>query len=45
MAVFYMTDLHGTNTVDIAKVDIAEKNMRSLYGMTANLTKDIKIEK
>ena len=45
MAIFYMTDLHGTNTVDIAKADIAEKTMRSLYGMTANLTKDIKIVK
>lgn len=45
MAIFYMTDLHGTNTVDIAKADIAEKNMRTLYGITANLTKDIKIVK
>ena len=45
MAIFYMTDLHGTNTVDIDKADIAEKNMRSLYSITANLTKDIKIVK
>ena len=45
MAIFYMTDLHGTSTVDIDKADIAEKNMRALYGITANLTKDIKIVK
>lgn len=45
MAIFYMTDLHGTNTVDIVKADISEKNMRYLYGITANLTKDIKIVK
>jgi len=45
MSVFYITDLHNSNEIDIGKVDIAEKNMRTLYGTTSNLTKDIKIVK
>lgn len=45
MSVFYITDLHNSNEIDIGKVDIAEKNIRTLYGTTSNLTKDIKIVK
>ena len=43
MAVFYLNDLYNSTTIDISKVDVAENNMRMLYGMVSNLTKDIKI--
>ena len=45
MAVFYLNDLYNSTTIDISKVDVAENNMRMLYGMVSNLTKDIKIVK
>ena len=45
MAVFYLNDLYNTTTIDISKMDVAESNMRSLFGMVSNLTKDIKIVK
>ena len=45
MAVFYLNDLYNSTTIDISKVDVAENNMRMLYGMVSNLTKDIKIIK
>lgn len=43
MAIFYLNDLYNSTTIDISKVEIAESNMRSLYGTVSNLTKDIKI--
>lgn len=45
MAVFYLNDLYNSTTIDISKVDVTENNMRMLYGMVSNLTKDIKIIK
>ena len=45
MAVFYLNDLYKTTTIDVSKMDVAEKNMRLLYGMVAALPKDIKITK
>ncbi len=45
MAVFYLKDLYNSATIDISKVDVAENNMRMLYGMVSNLTKNIKIVK
>lgn len=45
MAVFYLKDLCNSTTLDISKVEIAENNMRLLYGMAANVTNDIKIVK
>ena len=45
MAIFYLNDLYNSTTIDISKVDVAESNMRQLYGMVSNLTKDIKIVK
>ena len=43
--ILYLKDLYSSSTIDISKVGIAEQNMRLLYGMTSNLTKDIKIVK
>lgn len=43
MAIFYLNDLYNSTTIDISKVDVAESNMRQLYGMVSNLTKDVKI--
>lgn len=43
MATFYIIDLQNSNTIDISKLEAAESNMRLLYGITSNLTKDIKI--
>ncbi len=45
MAVFYLSDLYDSTTIDIGKMDVAENNMRLLYGMVSNLTNDIKIVK
>ena len=45
MAVFYLNDLYNTNTIDISKVDVAENNMRLLYGMTSQLIQGKKIIK
>lgn len=45
MAVFYLNDLYNSTTIDISKIDVAESNMKILYGMVSNLTKDIKIVK
>lgn len=45
MAVFYLNDLYNSTTIDISKVEVAEKNMRYLYGAVSALTKDIKIVK
>ncbi len=45
MAIFYLNDLYNSTTIDISKVDVAESNMKMLYGMVSNLTKDIKIVK
>ena len=45
IAVFYLKDLYDSSTVDMSRVDIAENNMRYLYGTVSNLTKDIKIVK
>lgn len=45
MAVFYLNDLYNSTTIDISQVDIAKENMRMLYGMVSNLTKDVKIVK
>jgi hypothetical protein len=45
MAVFYLNDLYNTTAIDVSKVDIAEGNMRMLYGAVSDLTKDIKIVK
>lgn len=45
MAVFYLNDLYNSTTIDISKVDVAENNMRMLYGMVSDLIKDIKIVK
>ena len=44
-AVFYLNDLYNSTTIDIGKVDVAENNMKLLYGMTAKLTQNIKIVK
>lgn len=43
MAVFYLNDLYNSTTIDISKMDVAEENMKYLYGTTSNLIKDIKI--
>ena len=45
MAVFYLNDLYNSTTIDISKAETAENNMRLLYGMVSNLTKDVKIVK
>ena len=45
IAVFYLKDLYDSSTIDMSKVDVAENNMRYLYGAVSNLTKDIKIVK
>jgi hypothetical protein len=45
MAIFYLNDLYNSTTIDISKVDVAENNMRYLYGAVSDLTKDIKIVK
>ena len=45
MTVFYLKDLYNSNTLDISKVDVAEKNIQSLYGITSNLTKNVKISR
>ena len=43
MAVFYLKDLYNTTALDISKMDVAESNMRFLYGQTSNITSNIKI--
>lgn len=45
MSVFYMSDMYGTNTVNVDRVDDSKRNLQLLYGITSNLTKDIKIVK
>ncbi len=45
MAIFYLNDLYNSTSVDFSKVDVAESNMRMLYGMVSDLTKDTKIVK
>ena len=45
LAILYLKDLYNSTEIDISKVDIVEKNMRLLYGMTSNLTKDTRIVK
>ena len=40
-----MNDLYNSTTIDISKVDVAENNMRMLYGMVSDLIKNIKILK
>ena len=45
MAVFYLKDLYNSATIDISKVDVAEKNMRDIYGKVSALMKNIKIAK
>jgi hypothetical protein len=45
MAVFYLKDLYNSATIDISKVDVAEKNMRNIYGKVSALTENIKIVK
>lgn len=43
MAIFYLNDLYNSTDIDISKACVAESNMRMLYEMVSNLTKDIKI--
>jgi hypothetical protein len=45
LAILYLKDLYDSATIDIGKVDDAEQNMRLLYGMVSELTKDIAIVK
>ena len=45
MSVFYMTDMYGTSTVNVDRIEDSKKNLQTLYGKTAHLTKDIKIVK
>ena len=45
MAIFYLNDLYNSTSIDFSKVDVAENNMRYLYGAVSALTKDIKIVK
>ena len=45
MAIFYLKDLYDSTTIDMGKIESAEKNMRLLYKMTSLLTQNIKITK
>lgn len=45
MSVFYMSDMYGTNTVNVDRIEDSKNNLRLLYGRTAHLTKDVKIVK
>lgn len=45
MAIFYLKDLYDSTTIDLGKVDVAEKNMRLLYKLTSLLTQNVKITK
>lgn len=43
MSVFYMSDMYGTNTVNVDRIEDSKNNLQSLYGRTAHLTKNVKI--
>lgn len=43
VAVLYLNDLYSPASVDISKVDIAERDMLFLYRQTSDITKNIKI--
>ena len=45
MSVFYMSDMYGSNTVNVDRVEDSKRNLQLLYGRTSLLSKDIKIVK
>lgn len=45
MSIFYMSDMYGSYTVNVDRIEDSKKNLQLLYGITSRLTKDIKIVK
>lgn len=43
MSVFYMSDMYGSNTVNVDRIEDSKGNLQLLYARTAQLTKDVKI--
>jgi hypothetical protein len=43
MAVFYMSDMYGSPTVNVDRIEDSNRNVRILYGRTAHLTENVKI--
>ena len=45
MSIFYMSDMYGSYTVNIDRIEDSKKNLQLLYGITSRLTRNIKIVK